>query len=127
MVDLIQFPSPWGHTVVSSRDDFTVSVIKEMFCVMTSSYAQEERKKNKLFIPYKLAHVNDLQDKLLKEDKICYGRVQTCQPQSGAIAWDWKWGNFWLNDNKYETGENRTTISIISHLIGPILVGHLPE
>ena len=92
-----------------------------------TSYAQEKRKKNKLFFQYKLAQVDDLQDKLLTEERICHGLVQTCQPQSGAIAWDWKWGNFWLNDNKYETGENGTKISIISHLNGPILVGQLPE
>ena len=55
--------------------------------------------------------------------------IQACQPQSGAIAWDCisKWGNFWLNDNIYETGENGAKISSISHSFAPILVGQLRE
>ena len=52
---------------------------------------------------------------------------QTCQPQSGAIAWDWRRGNFWLNDNIYVTCENGAKISSISHSNGPILVGQLRE
>ena len=36
-------------------------------------------------------------------------------------------GQFWLNDNIYETGENEAKISSISHSNGPILVGQLRE
>ena len=53
--------------------------------------------------------------------------IQACQPQSGAIVWDCIWGNFWLNDNIYEIGENGAKISSISHSNGPILVGQLRE
>ena len=50
---------PWGILWFLSRDDFYCKQRNGMFCVM-ASYAHEERKKNKLFIQYKLAHVNDL-------------------------------------------------------------------
>ena len=50
-------------------------------------------------------------------------KIQACQPQqSGAIVWDCKWGNFWLNNNIYETGENGAKTSSISHTNGPMAI-----